>query len=90
MQIFFALRAVQKPSSIPVSLASLSLIEENTAGLSFTIYRFVEQTGSIAEQLGTIRKFYEIMNIPNKIPDGTIPFPEDTNKIKSGVSVEFR
>ena len=52
--------------------------------------RFLEQTGSIAEQLTTVRKLYEVINIPNRIPDGDQPFPEDSQKIKFGISVEFR
>ena len=89
-QIAFALRAVQYPASIPVSLASLSLIQENTSNLTWTIGRFLEQTGSIAEQLTTVRKLYEVSHIPNRIPDGNTPFPEDTQKINAGISVEFR
>lgn len=81
---------MQYPASIPVSLASLSLIQENTSNLTWTIGRFLEQTGSIAEQLATVRKLYEVTNIPNRIPDGNQAYPEDTSKVKHGISVEFR
>lgn len=86
----FALRAVQRPASIPVSLASLSLISQNASNLSWTLYRLVEQTGSIADQFSTIRKLYQITNIPNKIQDGTVPFPENANSLHNGVTLEFR
>ena len=90
LQIAFALRAVQHPASIPISLASLSLIQENTSNLTWAIGRFLEQTGSIADQLATVRKLYEVVNIPNRVPDGDQSFPEDTQKLKSGISIEFR
>ncbi|EKM60432.1 uncharacterized protein PHACADRAFT_109893 [Phanerochaete carnosa HHB-10118-sp] len=89
-QIAFALRAVQQPAFIPVSLASLSLIQENTSSLTWAIGRFFEQTGSIADQLATVRKLYESSHIPNRIRDGDTPFPEDTQKVHAGISVEFR
>ncbi|THG96057.1 hypothetical protein EW026_g5703 [Hermanssonia centrifuga] len=89
-QVAFALRAVQYPASIPVSLASLGLITETTTNFTWTLHRFFEQTGSIAEQLSTVRKLYEIKNIRNKIPDGVRSFPEDAQKTSSGISLEFR
>lgn len=89
-QIVFALRAVQHPAHIPVSLASLNLIQGTTQRFGFTMYRFMEQFGSIADQLGNVRKLYEVVNISNKIPDGTVPFPEVAQEVKTGVSVEFR
>lgn len=48
------------------------------------------QTGTIADSVSAVRKLYEILQIPNKIVDGTTPFPENTQKIKGGVSLEFR
>ncbi len=87
----FVLRAINQPTSIPVSVASLSLIRENASNLSWMFYRFVEQTGSIADQLSTIRKLYEVRNIPNRIQDGKKAFPEDARKLESqGVGLEFR
>ncbi|KAH9931269.1 P-loop containing nucleoside triphosphate hydrolase protein [Fomitopsis serialis] len=89
-QIVFTLRAVQYPASIPVSLASLNLIQHTASSFGWTVYRFFDQFGSIADQLATVRKMYDIVNIPNRVPDGTVPFPEDAQKAKSGITVEFR
>ncbi|CCL99959.1 uncharacterized protein FIBRA_01984 [Fibroporia radiculosa] len=89
-QIVFTLRAVQYPSSIPVSLASLNLIQQTTDSFGFTVFRFISQFGSIADQLATVRKLYDIVTIPNRIQDGTVPFPEDTQKVKAGILIEFR
>ena len=45
---------------------------------------------SIGEQLASVRKLYEVGTVPNQIQDGTIPFPEDSAEIKSGIALEFR
>ncbi|THH30401.1 hypothetical protein EUX98_g3800 [Antrodiella citrinella] len=89
-QVVFALRAVQQPSSIPVSLASLNLITQTTSTFSYKVYKVIQQTGTIADSVAAVRELYEILELPNKIPDGAIPFPEDTQKISSGISIEFK
>ncbi|KAM5537530.1 hypothetical protein V8D89_008857 [Ganoderma adspersum] len=89
-QVVFTLRSIQHPASMPVSLASLNLLQQTTIQFSFAVWRFFDQTSSITEQLATIRKLYEVANIPNRIADGKIPFPEDAQKIRHGISLEFR
>ncbi|KAK7688165.1 hypothetical protein QCA50_008535 [Cerrena zonata] len=89
-QIVFALRAVQYPSSIPVSLTTLHLVSQSVNTFSHSVWRLIEQTGSIADQIASVRKLYDVMKIPNQVVDGTIPFPEDEQKIRHGVSLEFR
>ncbi|KAJ6573835.1 P-loop containing nucleoside triphosphate hydrolase protein [Mycena vulgaris] len=89
-QIVFTLRAVQYPSDIPLSLASLNLITQTTSKFSRTLFTLFEETGSVAENLASIRKLYETYTIPNVVPDGATPFPEDQQKVRFGVSVEFR
>lgn len=73
-----------------MSLASLNLIQQTTTTFSLSVYRFIVQTGSIAEKLENIRKLYDAANIKNRIEDGTVPFPEDMQKLKHGITVEFR
>lgn len=90
LQIVFTLRAVQYPASMPVSLASLNLLQQTTSQFSYTLWRFFEQTGSVTEQLATVRRLYNVGQIPNRIPDGKVPFPEDAQKIQHGVALEFR
>ena len=89
-QIVFALRAVQYPASIPVSLASLTLITETATRFSYTLQILFTQTGSIAEQFETVRKLYDVGNIRNKVADGTVSYPEDSRKASAGITLEFR
>ena len=89
-QIAFALRAVQYPASIPVSFGSLKLIQSTVSGFSHAIFELFDSFGSIADQLDSIRKLYEIRNIKNKVEDGSIPFPENKQEMRNGISVEFR
>ena len=50
----------------------------------------INKTQRIENQLASVRKVYEVVNIPNLVVDGTIPFPEDTAQIRLGVSLEFK
>ncbi|KAI0757800.1 P-loop containing nucleoside triphosphate hydrolase protein [Daedaleopsis nitida] len=89
-QIVFTLRSIQYPASMPASLASLNLLQQTTSQFSWTVWRLFDQTSSISDQLSAVRKMYEVANIPNRIVDGTVPFPEDAEKIRHGISLEFR
>ncbi|KAK7064847.1 ABC transporter related protein [Favolaschia claudopus] len=89
-QIVFTLRAVQYPSDIPLSLASLNLITQTTSKFSRTLFDLFERTGSVVENLANIRKLYETFEIPNLIEDGGTPFPENRQDLALGVAVEFR
>jgi hypothetical protein len=48
------------------------------------------QTGNFSEQLLDLRKLFEASNIPNKIADGIVPFPENQQLVRDGISLEFR
>ncbi|KAK1232133.1 hypothetical protein PQX77_004734 [Marasmius sp. AFHP31] len=89
-QIVFTLRAVQYPSSIPLSLASLNLITQTTSSFAHLLTSLFDQTTSVADSLSSIRRLYDIMELPNRIADGSTPFPEDQQALRSGISVEFR
>lgn len=89
-QIVFTLRAVQYPSTIPLSLASLHLIRENASSFSSSIFGLLDETANVAEQLASVRKLYEIDSIKNKVPDGKEPFPENRQTLLNGISIEFK
>ncbi|KAI0027002.1 HlyB/MsbA family ABC transporter [Vararia minispora EC-137] len=89
-QIVFTLRAAQYPASIPVSMASLHLIQQSSASFLGHITEFMDSTDNLAEKLSSLRKLYEADKIPVKVPDGTRPFPEDTRSLYAGVSLELR
>ncbi|OJT07931.1 Lipid A export ATP-binding/permease protein MsbA [Trametes pubescens] len=89
-QMFFTLRAVQHPASMPVSLASLQMVQESTNTFAFNMFELMHSTQTFAAQIGQVRKMYEVASVPNKVEDGTVPFPEDTAQILSGVALEFR
>ncbi|KAJ8595027.1 P-loop containing nucleoside triphosphate hydrolase protein [Rhizopogon salebrosus TDB-379] len=89
-QIVFCLRAVQKPMTIPLSLASMTLINQTSQSFTSTLFSLFGESFSLAEQFQDVRKLYEFENVPNKVVDGTEPFPEDQQSIRSGISLEFR
>jgi hypothetical protein len=48
------------------------------------------QTGNTSNQLSTLRKLYEVGNIANQVADGSVPFPENEQSIRDGISLEFK
>lgn len=86
----FTLRAIQYPASIPISLASLNLITQTTQSFTFTLWSLFSETDSFAEKLLSVKRLYEVTNIPNYIMDGKGQFPEDSGDLRSGLSIEFR
>ncbi|KAI0770942.1 P-loop containing nucleoside triphosphate hydrolase protein [Trametes elegans] len=89
-QIFFTLRAVQYPAGMPVSLASLQMVQETTNTFAFNIFELLHSSNTFATQLGEVRKLYEVVNVPNKLVDGTVPFPEESAQIRDGIALEFK
>jgi len=89
-EVFYLLRAAEHPESIPVSMASMRLVQETTSSFMIAFMGFLNESGSIAERFHQVRQLYEIKNIPNDVVDGNISFPEDRQSLKSGISVEFR
>lgn len=89
-EVLYLLRAAEHPASIPVSIASMRLVQETTSNFIGAFMLFINESGSIAERFHKVRQLYEIENIPNKVVDGNISFPEDRQSLTSGMSVEFR
>lgn len=89
-EILYLLRAAEHPASIPVSIASMRLVQETTSSFMNTFMGFLNESGSIAERFHKVRQLYEIENIPNNVVDGNTSFPEDRESLNSGMSVEFR
>ncbi|KAG1759101.1 P-loop containing nucleoside triphosphate hydrolase protein [Suillus occidentalis] len=89
--IFFTLRVVQKQMTIPVSLVSLVLIYQisNSVG-SLPLSKWPFDGITLTTQLANIRSVYAIENVKNKVVDGSKPFPENQQSLRSGISIEFR
>ncbi|KAI0716183.1 P-loop containing nucleoside triphosphate hydrolase protein [Cerioporus squamosus] len=89
-QIVFTFRAAQYPTSIPVSLASLSLVQDAANKFLWSFHSMIYRTRGIEQQLTAVKKVYEVVKIENVVPDGTIPFPEEASQVRSGVALEFK
>ena len=89
-EVLYLLRAAEDPASIPVSIASMRLVQETTSSFMTAFMGFLNESGSIAERFHKVRQLYEIENIPNGVVDGNVSFPEDRQSLNSGMSVEFR
>lgn len=106
----FAFRAIQRPESIPLSLASLHLITRTSQSFTQTALALVDDTSSIATTFSRVVHLYDVAKIPNRVkvsqppkaeqhsrsltgqddPLCGLPYPENDQTLKCGISVEFR
>jgi hypothetical protein len=50
----------------------------------------LRQSETVSERLSALRKLHEVGNIANQVPDGGVPFPQNEQSIRDGISLEFR
>lgn len=89
-QIVFTLRVVKNPMTTPLSLASLILIKQAFNPSSDTMFSSFKTSPSLKIGLSRLRTLYDLENIQNGVVDGTEPFPENQQSLRSGLSIEFR
>lgn len=75
---------------MPVTLASINLVIQAANDTIYAYQDIADEKCSIKDHVANIRNFYEILEIPNKVPDGTLPFPENQRSLEMGISIEFR
>lgn len=75
---------------MPISLASLQLMQHASDSLLNHISTLRSNTGEFSDKLLALRRLLEAGNISNKVVDGTTPFPENEQSIRDGISLEFR
>ncbi|KAF5332651.1 hypothetical protein D9611_005204 [Ephemerocybe angulata] len=89
-QIYTCLQVVDSVSSAPFSLATLQLVNSTVSAISDKLFSLRSDLESVSERVQDIREYYQLLETPNKIADGSIPFPENQRDISQGISVEFK
>lgn len=89
-QVLFAFHAANDPLSIPLSLASLRLAQDNIAQLTGLWSYFVQSGDGLSSKLTCVRDMYEVVDIPNQLVDGAESYPMEDHDPSKGMSVEFR
>ncbi|KAF6748427.1 HlyB/MsbA family ABC transporter [Ephemerocybe angulata] len=89
-QVYTCLKVVQSPSSAPFSLATLQLVNNTMTSLNYNLYYLGERVDTIADSIDNVRAFYELLDCPNVVKDGTTPFPENQLDMSLGISIEFK
>ena len=79
------LRVVQQLASMSISLSSLHIIQEATIALDWGFRELLGPTKSVSEQIASVRKFYEIQNIFDKVVYVTVHCPWGLHKFDSGL-----
>ena len=88
-KILFAMKALSTPATIPLSLATLTVVQAQVSQFSDSVLKLLQSNKSLTMQFESIKELYELDEIANQIVDGTEPFP-DPNKTTSGISIEFK
>ncbi|KAJ3547942.1 hypothetical protein NMY22_g1464 [Coprinellus aureogranulatus] len=89
-QVYTCLKVVNSPSTAPISIATLQLVNSSMANLTLKVSLLGRNIDYLYQQIGWIRSFYAVLDLQNKIQDGSIPFPENKQDMAMGISVEFR
>ena len=90
LQVGYLLKSAARPETVPVCLVTIKLIQDMSRSFMNEMLLISYQAKSIPELFHTVRTFYEIRKIQNKVPDGVIAFPEDSRSLAAGITVEFR
>ncbi|KDQ19843.1 hypothetical protein BOTBODRAFT_142532 [Botryobasidium botryosum FD-172 SS1] len=91
-EIYLAFYMLQSPSAFAMSFASLKILQENATSLAALSYQLFARRTSLLSSFRKIRDFYEIINIPNRIVDGTEAYPI-TDLVDNGAwgtGIEFK
>ncbi|KIK41834.1 hypothetical protein CY34DRAFT_805591 [Suillus luteus UH-Slu-Lm8-n1] len=75
--------------TIPASLVSLILIYQISNSIGSSPLSETPET-TLTNKLNNIRSMCAMDNVKNKVVDGSEPFPEDRQSLRSGISIEFR
>lgn len=89
-QIYTCLQVVNTPSSTPFSLSTLHLVTSTVSSLNSRLSTLGRNIEGISEDVQQICKYYETVDMSNRIKDGIVPFPENEFDLVNGISVEFR
>ncbi|KDQ19844.1 hypothetical protein BOTBODRAFT_152372 [Botryobasidium botryosum FD-172 SS1] len=91
-EIYLAFYMLQSPSTFATSFATLRILQENATSLAASSCQIFARRASLFSCFKRIRDFYEIINIPNKIIDGTeaYPIPDSLDDGALGTGIEFR
>ncbi|KAJ3525756.1 hypothetical protein NMY22_g10441 [Coprinellus aureogranulatus] len=89
-QIYTCLQVVNSPSSTPFSLSTLHLVTSTVSSLNSRLSGLGRGIEGISDDMELICEYYKAVDMPNKIKDGTLPFPENEFDLSNGISVEFR
>ncbi|VDC06143.1 unnamed protein product [Peniophora sp. CBMAI 1063] len=86
---FFMLRAIRTPLIVPVSMASLNMVEQSTSSFMESLVNIRNGYHEFANNLKTVKMLYELEELEPTISDGKHPYPENAQSLRSGIAVEF-
>ncbi|RXW21384.1 hypothetical protein EST38_g4493 [Candolleomyces aberdarensis] len=89
-QVYTCFQVINSPGLAPLSLASFQLVNSTAISLNAALRQLGNGIDQASRELEQLRQFYEFLEKPNKIKDGSTPFPENQADLRQGISVEFK
>ncbi|EJD55703.1 P-loop containing nucleoside triphosphate hydrolase protein [Auricularia subglabra TFB-10046 SS5] len=90
-QIVFTLQVVRSPASMPFTMASFSVIQQSVQTFTMQVVQLMYSGDNVAQSLQSLKELYELINVKNRVVDGTEPFPENAQETAThGISIEFK
>ncbi|KAF8516471.1 P-loop containing nucleoside triphosphate hydrolase protein [Hysterangium stoloniferum] len=83
--IFYAFQVFFQPQNF--SLTSIALMQQVSTNLTWTLYDIFRDSRSMQQLLQQIKEIYDIGNIPNKLEDGDLKYPDTA--ISRGMEIKF-
>ena len=91
LQIALTIRAAREPGRLLEALTELNLVQTAAKSFAYSMYEVVAKLYQLQWHFSTIRDVYEVGNIVNVVPDGTLAIPTGGPlRHTSGVALEFR
>jgi hypothetical protein len=90
IKLLLLAQALQAPSTLPTSYASLTIIRNTIDQVTRNFYWIKQEAQDFGQVLADFEQLYELPNIPKHVVDGRIRFPENMLDLKEGLLIEFR
>lgn len=84
--IHLAYTAAHSPNTIPLSLATITLVQSTTNRFAAKVEQLANVSDGLADEVANFRNLFELSEMAGDLVDGTVPFESEGQ----GMAIEFR
>lgn len=85
--IHLAYTSVHSPSTIPLSLATITLVQQTTHRFASKVEQLANLSDGLADEIMNFRNLFELVDMKTDVVSGKVPYESGVGK---GMKVEFR